>query len=192
MTHDIFSGRTQTGTPQTETQARVLASAVADWRYVIPDDFANPPILNPSDPNLTHPMLYVAGEGGVYRSTDDGKTWALYPAQDPASLNTTPTPPGNGGGLANAHVSDLDLALGNIDPTTGRANEVGGPNLLVATTFGRGTFAIRLAPYIFPSSVQLDPLSDSGDPTPAGRVPVTNDVRPIFHGLSQQSASATW
>ncbi|MEO6811427.1 MAG: Ig-like domain-containing protein [Isosphaeraceae bacterium] len=198
LTHDIFSGR-PAGTTQTETQAKVLTSAVADWRYVIPNDFANPPTANPSDPDLTHPMLYVAGEGGVYRSTDDGVTWALYPSQDPASLNTTPTPPGGGGGLANAHVSDLDLALGNIDPITGRAverisvngnpaNDIVGPNLLVATTFGRGTFAIRLAPYIFPNSVQLDPLSDSGDPTPPGQVPVTNDVQPIFHGLGQQSA----
>ncbi len=49
-----------------------LTSVVADWRYVIPD--------NPAAPNGPHhPALYVGGEGGVWRSLDQGKTWQLFP-----------------------------------------------------------------------------------------------------------------
>ena len=131
----------------TEAQLRSLAAIVADWRYVIPDS----PVTIPgttADPAVTHPMLYVAGQGGVYRSTDDGQTWALFPGADLAS----PTPPGIGGGLPNAQVTDLDLALGNINPTTGRPDVSTGPNLLLATTYGRGSFAIRLAPIVFPNT----------------------------------------
>ena len=35
---------------------------------------------NPAGP--THPMLYVGGEGGVYRSTDDGQTWTRLDNSD--------------------------------------------------------------------------------------------------------------
>src|SRR5262249_30289393 len=132
-----------------ENQARYLTSLAADWRYVIPGSFQ-------STAGPTHPMLYVGGEGGVYRSSDNGQTWILFPSQDPNSFVTTPTPPGDGGGLPVAHVTDLDLALGNIDPTTGRPNVSTGPNVLLASTFGRGSFAIRLAPVVFPESLALD------------------------------------
>ena len=29
----------------------------------------------------THPVLYVAGQGGVYRSLDQGTTWTYFPDQ---------------------------------------------------------------------------------------------------------------
>ncbi len=168
----------------TDTQARYLTSIQADWRYIIPDNFNNP---NGS----SHPMLYVAGEGGVYRSLDDGVTWRLFPDTD---LNSAPR---EGGYLPNAHVTDLDLSLGNINPTTGRPNVATGENLLLATTYGRGSFAIRLAPIVFPNTagnemiLRLSPTlpapdgSDSGaDPTD-GRTKVTE---PVIEGLSEQTA----
>src|SRR5262249_49287227 len=143
----------------TEAQLQLLSTLTADWRYVIPDN-----LLNPGGP--AHPVLYVGGQGGVYRSFDKGVTWALYPnlAVDAARQE--------GGYLPNVQVTDLDLALGNIDPTTGKpklvdmnANGTGqtatGPAVLMASTFGRGAFAIRVAPTIVPGSVQLDPLNPS-------------------------------
>ncbi|MBX6313387.1 MAG: subtilisin, partial [Isosphaeraceae bacterium] len=143
-----------------EAELRSLTSLQVDWRYLIPDDPANP-----NGP--THPVLYVGGEGGVYRSLDNGTTWSLFPDFGPGSLLNAPL---EGGGLPVAHVSDLDLALGNIDPTTGRPDVSTGPNILLATTYGRGSFAIRLAPIILPSSVQLD------------------TQRQVVSGLSEQTA----
>ncbi len=145
ITQQIF------GTNLTDTKLRSLTSIVADWRYVIPDDFANPG-------GATHPVLYVSGDAGVYRSTDDGATWTPFPAPDASIpnrfLNATPTPPGAGGGLPNVEVSDLDIALGDIDPTNGRPRvRNDSPNVLLATTYGRGSFAIRLAPQILPESL---------------------------------------
>jgi len=52
-------------------------------------------------------VLYVSGESGVYRSLDNGTTWALYPN---AVFDAAPK---DGGGLPNAHVTDLTLAIGN-------------------------------------------------------------------------------
>ena len=139
-----------------DTQAKYLTSIVADWRYVIPD---NPAVQN----GPTHPVLYASAESGVYRSVDDGLTWALFPnvAFDGA--------PSDGGQLPKAHVTDLNLALGRIDPTTGRAvAQPGDPNTLLATTFGRGTFSIRLAPIVFPNTqaqpnnIRLDPSVSAG------------------------------
>ena len=96
-----------------------------DWRYVIPNDLNNPPTDNPTDPDRTHPVLYMAGEGGVLVSYDDGASWQRFPSAMPAGLNTTPTPPGDGGGFPTADVRDLDLALGNIQRTTGRPDLAG-------------------------------------------------------------------
>ncbi len=48
-----------------------LSTVVADWRYVIP---------NAGNPAATHPALYVAGYGGVWRSLDNGATWTLFPS----------------------------------------------------------------------------------------------------------------
>lgn len=115
----------------TEGELKYLTSIVADYRIAILDD--------PTKPNgPLHPILYVGGEGGVYRSTDKGKTWTLFPnvAND--------TAPVDGGFLPDAHITHLDLAVGNINPTTGQPIPSSSPNLLVATTYGRGTFAIRI------------------------------------------------
>ena len=167
---------------QQTPQVLGLTSIVADWRYALPDGAGT---------TTVHPLLYAGGNAGVFRSVDGGQGWSLYPAQDPGSLNTTPTPPGDGGGLPLAYVTDLDLSLGNIDPTNGRPIVSTGPNLLMATTFGRGQFVIRLAPYVVPTTVALDPAlpapggSDSGS-SPTDRV--TNVLRPVFDGLSEESA----
>ena len=182
--HDSFGDAT---TPLTEAQLRYLTSLVADWRYVIPDNAGIPNTT--ANPAVTHPALYVAGEGGVYRSTDDGQSWVLFPGTVPAS----PTPPGIGGGLPNAHVTDLDLALGNISPTTGRPDVSTGPNLLVASTYGRGSFAIRLAPIVFPNTATQPSILVLA---PADRFVfqgttfdrITTNPAPTIIGLSEQSA----
>ena len=174
---------TSFGDPQqVDTQARDLTTIQADYRYVIPDD--------PTNPNSpTHPILYVSGEGGVYRSLDDGQTWALFPAVVPGSVNDPLQRVG--GGLPNAHVSQLSLVLGNVAPTTGRPTVSTGPDLLLATTYGRGEFAIRLAPLVFtntatqPSLLTLDPASDTGLSNADG---ISNDPTPTIHGFSEQTA----
>ena len=108
-----------------------LTSIVADWRYAIPDDLAVP--LGP-----THPVLYVGGDGGVFRSLDKGLTWTYFPdvATDGAGQI--------GGNLPSALITDLDLSLGNINPANGQPSQTTGLNLLQATTAGRGVFVIRL------------------------------------------------
>jgi subtilisin-like proprotein convertase family protein len=108
-----------------------LSSIVADWRFAIPNNAAKPN-------GATHPALYVGGQGGVFRSMDNGKTWTIFPdvAHDGAAAV--------GGYLPVAAVTGLALAAGAINPTTGQPDQSGGPNLLVATTYGRGVFAIRL------------------------------------------------
>ena len=175
LTHNPFG---TTSLSETEAKAFNLTSIQADWRYLIPDNFNNP-----NGP--THPLLYVGGEGGVYRSLDDGQTWSLFPDTGTGSLLNSPYP--NGGGLPVARVTDLDLSLGNINPTTGQPDESTSSNVLLATTFGRGSFAIRLAPIIFPASVVLDPTlpAPNGSGGANGIVKVT---QPVIDGLSEQSA----
>lgn len=199
ITGNLFSVlRGQFNDPTLGTQVALasLNAIQADWRYLIPDDFTNP-----SGP--THPMLYVAGQGGVFRSYDNGQNWTLFPdgttnvdgTINNASLLNSPL--GNGGGLPNTIVTDLDLSLGNIDPTTGRPDVSTGPNTLMASTFGRGTYAIRLAPIVFPNTPgnsQILALSTT-QPPPAGSDSgfintdqVTNITTPVINGLSEQSA----
>jgi subtilisin-like proprotein convertase family protein len=86
----------------------------------------------------THPVLYVGGAGGVFRSRDKGQTWELYPsmATDGAVMD--------GGLMPNVQVTSLNLSLGNINTQTGFADTSSGYNMLLASTFGRGDFAIRL------------------------------------------------
>lgn len=169
-----------------DPKLNALTSIKADWRYAIPD---NPAVAN----GPTHPVLYVGGEGGVYRSSDKGKTWLPFPSTEPNSLATTPTPPGAGGGLPNAHVTDLSLSIGNVDPTTGRSvAQPGDPNVLLATTYGRGSFAIRLAPVVFANILQLDRTlpapGGSVNGTDAGGRPLVKTAQPVIDGLSEQSA----
>src|SRR5439155_169627 len=157
LTHNSFGDPTLT-----ETQAKSLTALAADWRYAIPDD-----LNNPTGP--THPVLYVSGDSGVYRSFDKGKTWKLFPNQDDDLA------PADGGYLPNVHISDLDLAVGNINPTTGRPTVKGSPDVLLATTYGRSSFAIRIAPVVVPGTLRLVG-------TPAALQPLT------FSGISEATS----
>ena len=96
----------------------------------------------------------------MYQSLDDGLTWTLFPS-------TTFGAVAQGGNLPHVAVTDLDLSLGNIDTNTGMPNLAGpydpnsptatpDPDVLLATTYGRGSFAINLAPLVFPSTVQVN------------------------------------
>ena len=174
--HNIFNS-----TGQVEGLNRGLDAIQADYRYVIPDNFANP-----NGP--THPLLYVAGDGGVFRSLDDGTTWTLFPDMGAGSLNNSPV---QGGNLPDSQVSALSMVLGNVNPTTGRPDVSTGPNLLLATTYGRGSFGIRLAPLVLPNTatqanlLTLDPASDTGLSNSDG---ISNDPTPTIHGLGEQTA----
>jgi hypothetical protein len=113
------------------TRLKSLSTIVADWRYTILDD--------PTNPNgPTHPILYVGGDGGVYRSMDKGKTWTIFPS---IAQNGAPV---DGGYLPNANVTHLDLSVGNINPATGQPDPTTSEDILLATTYGRGEFMIRL------------------------------------------------
>ena len=87
----------------------------------------------------------------------------------------------------------LTLDLGNVDVNTGRAvQQPNDPNVLLATTFGRGDFAIRVGPAITPTSVVLDATNPAPSGSNAGVAPnggplVTVD-NPVFDGFSEQSA----
>jgi large repetitive protein len=174
-THNTF------GDPSlNETTAKpfTLAAIQADWRYLIPDNLSKP-----NGP--THPLLYVGGQAGVYRSLDGGQTWSAFPDSGTGSLLNSPYP--DSGGLPIAQVTDLTLSLGFINPTTGQPDESTGSNVLLATTYGRGSFAIRLAPIVFPNSLVLDPKLPA--PTgSAGLGGVISVLRPVIDGLSEQSA----
>jgi subtilisin-like proprotein convertase family protein len=186
-----FGNSNLVGSGTLSTRLKALTSIQADWRYSIPDNPANP--TGPA-----HPMLYIAGNGGVYRSIDKGATWMLFPLLvETGSLNTTAglnIPGGDGGALPNAKVTDLSMSIGNVDPTTGFAIAApGDPNILAATTYGRGTFAIRLAPVVFASQLELDTTlpppngSLSGNLDAAG-LPIVNISQPVIDGNSEQTA----
>jgi subtilisin-like proprotein convertase family protein len=185
VTHNVFTPFNDAA-QLTDTQARYLEAIKADWRYAVPNDPTQ--VDNPNYTGPTHPALYVGGEGGVYRSLDNGTTWTIFP--DVAHDGS----PQDGGYLPNAHVTDLNLVLGNIDPTTGHPQMVDpntgtpAPDVLLATTYGRGDFAIRVAPIIVPGSLQLDPNL----PAPFGSNPgpvfgTISLLTPVIDGMSEQS-----
>jgi len=171
--------------------ATTLNSIVANWEYEIPN--------NPANPSAGYfPVLYVAANSGVYMSINDGRTWTLFP-------DTTFGAVAEGGYLPHVNVTGLSLSIGNIDPNTGMPNLAGpynaangtpattpDPNLLLASTFGQGAFAINLAPMLFPSTVALDPSSVSG--SAADGTPLVTTSQPLFDGLSEISAfgNTTW
>src|SRR5262249_5028152 len=68
-----------------------------------------------------------------------GATWTLYPN---AATNGAPQ---EGGFFPNVRVTDLNLNLGYLNPLTGSTNRSASENVLMATTYGRGAFAIRLS-----------------------------------------------
>ena len=173
-----------------------ISSIVADWRYTIPNS-AN----DPNGPGY-HPVLYVSvgnsfGNGsGVYQSVDDGLTWTLFPT-------TTFGAVAEGGYLPHVGVTDLDVSLGNISVNSGMANLAGpydptnpsptaDPDVLLATTYGQGQFAINLAPLVFPSTVAVDPSNVNGL-APDGTV-LVNTATPTIKGLSSITGfgNATW
>jgi subtilisin-like proprotein convertase family protein len=160
-----------------------LTSIQADWRYTIPN---NPD--SAAGPNVaSHPLLYVAGYSGVYRSLDNGQTWSVFPNQ---AFNGSPV---DGGYIPNAQVTSLTMSIGNVDVNTGRAiQQTGDPNILLASTYGRGFFAIRMAPVVFPTSVGLSktrpaPSGSDGGTAPNGG-PLVTVTRPVFNGVSEQTA----
>ena len=87
----------------------------------------------------SQPILYVGGDGGVFKAiyNADQTFWARYTGTANGSSS-------DGGGLPNVKVTDLDLALGNIDPNTGKVIPAGSPDALIATTLGRGTWSIAI------------------------------------------------
>lgn len=148
-----------------------LSSIQADYRYAIPNDLSNPG--GPS-----HPVLYIGGTAGVYRSFDNGATWLLFPdIENNGSIRA-------GGYMASVQITDLDMVTGVVNPTTGRANGLNAPNLLLASTYGRGAYGIRLAPIVFQSLLQVSPVNGT---LPNGFQEVLT-ARPTITGVSQQTA----
>ena len=154
-----------------------FSSIVADYRYTIPDPTG---ATDASGNVLRYPVLYVSGYGGVFRSLDNGASWTVFPN---TAFDAAPV---DGGYLPSVDVTNLQINLGNVNPTTGHATQTAGdPEVLMATTGGRGVFAIGLAPDVFTSYTKLDPSTDSGA---AFNLPdVTNDPTPIIDGISEIS-----
>src|SRR5262249_4313665 len=143
-----------------------------------------------------HPVLYVGSNSGVYQSLDNGTSWSLFPTTSFGAV-------ANGGNLPHVSVTDLDLALGNVDKNTGMPNLAGPydpnspgaaaePDVLLATTFGRGSFGINLAPILFPSSVAFAAANTSG--TAADGTTIVTTAKPTIDGLSEITGfgNATW
>jgi subtilisin-like proprotein convertase family protein len=149
------------GFPQNEAQS--LRALAVDWRY-------------------TTPIIYAGGDGGVFRTLDNGLTWSRFPSTAVEGSQQ------DGGNLPNAAVTDLDLALGNVNPTTGRPDSANGLSTLLATTNGRGTFAIRVPPIVYPTSLALDPKLPAPNGSATGPGNTTKVVTPVIDGLSMQSA----
>ncbi|WP_168189494.1 Ig-like domain-containing protein [Paludisphaera borealis] len=143
------------------SQSLFLNAIAADWRYTIPNstsDLAGPGY---------HPVLYVSGDSGVFRSLDDGQTWTLFPDQSVDGALA------QGGYLPRTNITDLDLSLGAINPATGMPNLLGpldpynptaasDPGVLLASTFGRGSFAIKTSPLVLPGTVKVNPADVNG------------------------------
>ena len=94
----------------------VLRAIQADWRYAIPDD-----LTKPNGPK--HPVLYVGGHGGVYRSLDKGVTWTYFP-----NIATD----GSATSLIYSVTAGFWLVLALFMPTP-RSENTGSPNWLVDT-----------------------------------------------------------
>jgi subtilisin-like proprotein convertase family protein len=151
---------------------------VADYRYEIPA-----PTNATDGTSIYYPVLYASGYGGVFRSVDNGVTWTVFPNQ---SFDNAPV---DGGYLPDVDVTNLQLVLGDINPDTGHAVQAtGDPEVLLATTYGRGDFAIRLAPDVIPASVVFDtslPIPDGSDSS--GGLGYTSVTDPYLDGVSEVS-----
>jgi subtilisin-like proprotein convertase family protein len=124
LTANMFNDPTQPSVPRLQA----IHALAVDWRFSMTDQIDDG----------THPVLYIGGLGGVFRSDDQGFNWRFFPdvAHEGAAAD--------GGLLPNVDVTDLKLALGPIDQASGLPKQATGPNLLLAMTAGRGAFAIRL------------------------------------------------
>ena len=123
----------------------------------------------------------------MYISTNNGQTWNLFP-------DTTYGAIVQGGYLPHVTVTSLSLSIGNIDINTGMPNLAGpydpskatsapDPDVLMASAFGRGEFAINIGPIILAGTGILDPNSASG--TAPDGTPLVTTSQPVFDGLSQ-------
>ena len=160
ITGNLFSlnqtafGESYDPTSPVPTLTRLNTIAV-DWRYRIPV----------AGQTLPRPDIYAGGDGGVYKlrnldATFSG-TWSYFPdVNTPAQTREGAAVVG--GYLPHVEVTRLDLSLGNLvtDPTSprfGLPQEDTGLNMLVASTFGRGGYAIRLATAADKATVQRGP-----------------------------------
>jgi subtilisin-like proprotein convertase family protein len=176
ITGNVFALTTNlfNNTSLTTSKLQSLATIAVDWRSYIPDAAGN---AN----GASHPTLYVAGDGGVFRSINNGSTWTVFPSvSDGAAVD--------GGYLPNAHVTDLSLSFGELDPATGLPLPGGGTNVLLASTYGRGSFAIRIAstPIPAPSTPNLTAASDDGV---SNTDHITSITQPTFQGAGLPGAT---
>jgi len=147
---------------QTEVRAQQLTSVIADWRYAIPND------VNDATKG-TYPVLYVAARAGVFRSLDRGLSWSAFPN---VAVDGSAT---EGGYLPHTRISDLDFSLGNVNPTTGHPVVASGNDLLMASTYGRGAYGIRVAPLVLKAGLATGGTLVSG-------------LKGSFVGYTQQTA----
>ena len=163
--------------PVYNSQYGGLTGIVADYRYEIPA------ATNATQgTNIFFPVLYASGYGGVFRSVDNGASWTVFPDQ---GFDNAPV---DGGYLPNVDVTNLQLVLGNINPDTGHAvQSPGDPEVLLATTYGRGDFAIRLAPDVIPTSVVFDTTLPAPNGSDSSGVGITNVLQPYLDGVSEIS-----
>jgi subtilisin-like proprotein convertase family protein len=120
--------------------ASTLNALAVDWRYHNLTDIND-------QTGVVHPVVYIGGEGGVFRSTnvlddagnvDPNVAWSVFPNVGEGAVI-------DGGLLPNANITTLNLELGNIDPSSGLPISGGGVDMLVVSTYGRGTFGIRVS-----------------------------------------------
>ncbi|HEY1683259.1 MAG TPA: Ig-like domain-containing protein [Tepidisphaeraceae bacterium] len=149
----------------------LLTTMTADWRYAAP-------------------VLYVGADAGVYRGIENTTThkwtWTLFPDE------ATDDSPVDGGYLPDVKVTDLDLSTGNVDPTTGLPEtSPGDPDALLASTFGRGAYAIRLAPIVsstaaaVPAALPLDKIINTSTSTTTSYI--TNARTLTISGSSEKA-----
>jgi len=120
--------------PDPTTGGRAINTLAVDWRYADPTTAVPVP-----------PELYVGGVGGVFKSDDFGATWRVFPSITHEGATS------DGGYLPTVEVTDLDLSIGNLNRTSGQYL-AGGLNLLLASTYGRGSWAIRLSDNLPPKT----------------------------------------
>jgi subtilisin-like proprotein convertase family protein len=136
LTHSVLGNALYT-----ELAVQMLTSLVADWRYA-------------------SPILYVGADAGVYQGLDQDGTWTWQAFPNASSEDATVA----GGDLPNVEVSDLDLAVGAVDPSTGLPHTTANdPDVLMASTFGDGAYAIRLAPIVSDLVPELPSSAPSND-----------------------------